>query len=54
MLSTGWVFDIKKYFKRWGVEDLLELPCDVMQYITIEERLIDALRMKWEYTKYQP
>ena len=46
-LSSGWVLDIRKWFRRWGVEDLLELPSDAMQDSIIEERLIESLRMSW-------
>ena len=35
-----------KWFKRWGVKDLLELSGDAMKYVIIEDRLIEALRMK--------
>jgi hypothetical protein len=38
----------KKWFKRWGVEDLLELPIDVMQHVIIEERLMESLKVKWK------
>ena len=31
--------------------DLLELLGDTMQYIMIEERLVESLRMKWEDAK---
>ena len=43
ILSNGWVLDIMKWFKRWGVKDLLELSNDVMKYVTIEDRLLEAL-----------
>ena len=43
------VFDIVKWFKRSGVEDLSELSSDVMKYvIIIKDMLLDALRMKWQ------
>ena len=35
--SSGWVLDIMKTFKRWGVKDLLELSGDAMKYVTIED-----------------
>ena len=41
IVSSCWVVDIKKWFKRWDVEDLLELSSDSMKYVDIEERLID-------------
>ena len=37
ILSSGWVLDIMKTFKRWGVKDLLELSGDAMKYVTIED-----------------
>ena len=46
-MSFGEFFYIKRRLK----EDLLEIPCDAMQYVTIEKSLIDALEMKREYTK---
>ena len=30
------------------MDDLLELLGDTMQYVMIEERLVESLRMKWE------
>ena len=48
ILSFGWGFDIKKWFRRWGVDDLLELSGNAMQYVMIEERLVESVRMKWE------
>ena len=44
ILSFGWVVDIKKWFKIWDVEDLLELSSDAMKYVAIEERLMKPLR----------
>ena len=44
--SSGWVADIKKWFRRWGMDDLLELSGNAMQYAMIEERLVESLRMK--------
>ena len=44
ILLSSWVVDIKKWFKIWDVEDLLELSNDVMKYVVIEERLICPLR----------
>ena len=49
--SSRWVVDIRKWFRRWGVDDLLELSGDTMQYVMIEERLVESLRMKWEDAK---
>ena len=40
-----------KWFKRWGVEDLSEFFGDVMKYVIIEDRLIKALKMKWQDAK---
>ena len=31
--------------------DLLELSGNAMQYVMIEEKLVESLRMKWEDTK---
>ena len=38
IISSGWVLDIMKTFKRWGVKDLLELSGDAMKYVIIEDR----------------
>ena len=51
ILSSGWVVDIKKWFKRWDVEDLQELSSDAMKFVVIEERLMDPLRNKWKNAK---
>ena len=51
LLSSSWVVDIRKWFRRWGVDDLLELSGNAMQYVMIEERLVESLRMKWEDAK---
>ena len=51
ILSSSWVVDIRKWFGRWGVDDLLELSGDTMQYVMIEERLVKSLRIKWEDAK---
>ena len=45
ILSSCWVVDIRKWFRRWGVDDLLELSGDVMHYVMIEERLVESLKM---------
>ena len=37
ILSSGWVVDIRKWFRRWGVDDLLELSSDAMHYVMIAE-----------------
>ena len=37
ILSSSWALDIMKWFKRWGVKDLLELSGDAMKYVTIED-----------------
>ena len=47
----GCVLDIMKWFKRWGVKDRLQLPSDAMKYVIIEDRLLEALRMKWQDDK---
>ena len=39
IISSGWVLDIMKTFKRWGVKDLLELSGDSMKYVIIEDKL---------------
>ena len=49
--SLGWVVDIRKWITRWGVDNLLELSGNVMQYVMIVERLVESLRMKWEDDK---
>ena len=49
-LSSGQVLDIIKWFHIWGVKDLLDLPGHVMKYVIIEDRLLEALRMKWQDT----
>ena len=36
----AWVLDIIKWYKRWGVKDLLELSSDAMKYVIIEDRLL--------------
>ena len=43
-----WVVDIKKWFKRWGVDDLLELSSDAMKYANIKERVMEPQTKKWE------
>ena len=48
ILSSGWVLDIMKQFKRQGVKDLLELSSDAMEYVIIKNKLLEALRMKWQ------
>ena len=40
-----------QWFKRWVVENLLDLWGDVMKYVIIEDRLLRALRMKWQDAK---
>ena len=50
-VPSDWVVDIKKWFKRWDVEDLLELSSDVMKYVVIEERLMEPLTKKWKDAK---
>ena len=40
------MLDIMKWFKRWGVEDMLELSSDVMKDVISEDSLINTLRMK--------
>ena len=37
MLSSSWVLNIMKWFKRWGVKDLLQLLGDTMNYEIIED-----------------
>ena len=51
ILSSDWVVHIRKWFWRWGVDDLLELLDDATHYIMYEERLVESLRMKWEDCK---
>ena len=33
ILSIGWVLDIMKWFKRWGVKEKLEQSGDVMKHV---------------------
>ena len=40
------VLQIMKWFKIWLVKDLLELSSDAMKYVIIEDRLLEALRVK--------
>ena len=40
-----------KWFKIWGVKDILELLGDIMKYVIIEDRLLEAPRMKWQDAK---
>ena len=51
ILSSGSVVDIRKWLRRWGVDELLELLGNVMQYVIIEERLMESLRKKSEDAK---
>ena len=44
ILTSSWLIDIIKWFQKMGVEDLLELLRDVMEYVVIEERLMETLR----------
>ena len=53
ILSSDCVVDIGKWFRRWGVDYLLELSGDTMEYVMIEETLVESLRMKWEDAKRQ-
>ena len=53
ILSFAWVVDIKRYFKRWDVEDLLELLSDAMKHVVIEERLMEPLRKSGKMLKGQ-
>ena len=52
-LSSSWVVDIRKWFRRWGMDDLLELLGDTMQYVMIEERLMESLRMSGKMLRGQ-
>ena len=51
ILTSSWLIDIIKWFQKMGVEDLLELLRDVMEYVVIEERLMETLRKTWEDAK---
>ena len=51
ILSFGWVFDIIKWLKRCGLKDQLELSGNAIKYVIIEDRLLEALRMKWQDAK---
>ena len=42
---------IRKWFRIWGVGDLLEFSNDAMHYVMIEQWLVESLRMKWEDAK---
>ena len=41
ILSSSWVVDIRKWFRRWDVDELLEVSGDAMHYVMIEERLVE-------------
>ena len=43
------MLDIRKWFERWKVKDPLELSGDTIKYVIIEDRLIEAPRMKLKY-----
>ena len=45
------MFGIMKWLKGWGERDLLELSSDAMKYVIIKNRLLEALRMKWQDAK---
>ena len=38
ILTSCSVLDILKWFKTWGVKDLLEPPCDAMKYVNCSHR----------------
>ena len=40
-----------KWSKRWGINDLLELSGVAMKYIIMEDRLLEALRIKQQDAK---
>ena len=42
ILSCGWVLEIRKWFKRWGIKDLLELFGDTMKYMIVEDILLEV------------
>ena len=42
---------VRKWLRRWGVNDLLELSGNAMQCVMIEERLLESLRKNWEDVK---
>ena len=51
IFSYSWTLYIKKWFKRWGMEGLLELFNDSMKYVVFEDSLLEALKMKCQDTK---
>ena len=53
ILSSFWVLDAMKWFKRCGVKELLELSGDAMKYVIIEDRLLEALKIKCKMLKCQ-
>ena len=40
-----------KCFKRWRIKDLMEFSNDVIKYVIIEDKLIEALRIKCQDAK---
>ena len=47
------MLDIINLFKRCGAKDLLEISSDSMEYVIIEDRSLEALRMKLQGVKCQ-
>ena len=41
ILSSGWVVHIRRWFRRWGVDDLLGVLGDVIHSVMIDERLVE-------------
>ena len=52
ILVSGWVLDSMKWLKNWRVKGQLDLFVDVMKYVIIENRFLEALRMNILHCKY--
>ena len=51
IISSAYVVDIMKWFKRWGGKDLMELSSDSMKYMIVDDRLLGTLVTKWKDAK---
>ena len=40
IILSGWVVDIRKWFRRWGVDGLLEFSGNAMHYVKKIENLL--------------
>ena len=48
---SSWMLDMMKWFMRWVVKDLLVLSSDAMKHVISTDRLLEAVRMKWQDAK---